>query len=153
VIAFADTGSPRWVAMESFLALAHLFFLLRDRALLPSGQSGLRPWMSNCAATTSRWTTWLNPVLRGGAALPPNQNGQAMSRSNVMQRLSLVVTRTTATQPSLATRRVSPHTLRRMSAMHLWPSGVPFNVIAVSLGHESTTSTLRFVKADLAMKE
>ena len=37
--------------------------------------------------------------------------------------------------------------------MHLLQSGVPFNVIALWLGHESTTTTHRYVEADLAMKE
>ena len=31
--------------------------------------------------------------------------------------------------------------------------GVPFNVIALWLGHESTKTTHRYVEADLAMKE
>jgi site-specific recombinase XerD len=95
----------------------------------------------------------LNPVLRGEATLLPNRDGQAMCRSNVTQRLSLAVARATAEQPSLATKRVSPHTLRHTSAMHLLQSGVPFNVIALWLGHESTTTTHRYVEADLAMKE
>lgn len=95
----------------------------------------------------------LNPVLRGEAALLPNRDGQAMSRSNVTQRLSLAVTRAKAAQPSLAVKRVSPHTLRHTSAMHLLQSGVPFNVIALWLGHESATTTHRYVEADLAMKE
>jgi len=37
--------------------------------------------------------------------------------------------------------------------MHLLQSGVPFNVIALWLGHESTTTTHRYVEADLVMKE
>jgi integrase len=37
--------------------------------------------------------------------------------------------------------------------MHLLQSGVPFNVIALWLGHESTTTTHRYVEANLAMKE
>ena len=95
----------------------------------------------------------LNPELRGQAALLPNRDGRAMCRSNVTQRLSLAVTRATAEQPSLATKHVSPHSLRHTSAMHLLQSGVPFNVIALWLGHESTTTTHRYVEADLAMKE
>lgn len=50
-------------------------------------------------------------------------------------------------------KRVSPHMLRHTTAMHLLQSGVPFNVIALWLGHESTTTTHRYVEADLAMKE
>ncbi len=43
--------------------------------------------------------------------------------------------------------------LRHTTAMHLLQSGVPFNVIALWLGHESATTTHRYVEADLAMKE
>ena len=60
-------------------------------------------------------------------------------------------TRATAQQPSLATKRVSPQTLHT-SAMHMLQSGVPFNVIALWLGHARTTTTHRYVEADLAMK-
>jgi site-specific recombinase XerD len=95
----------------------------------------------------------LNPSLRGEAALIPNRDGQAMSRSNVAQRLSIAVTRAAAAQPSLLKKRVSPHTIRHTCAMHLLQSGVPFNVIALWLGHESPTTTHRYVEADLAMKE
>jgi len=37
--------------------------------------------------------------------------------------------------------------------MHLLQSGVPFNIIALWLGHESTNTTHRYVEANLAMKE
>jgi len=37
--------------------------------------------------------------------------------------------------------------------MHLLQSGVPVNVIALWLGHESMNTTHRYVEASLAMKE
>lgn len=95
----------------------------------------------------------LNPTLRGEAALLPNRDGRAMSRSNVAQRLKLAVTRASVQEPGLLKKRVSPHMLRHTTAMHLLQSGVPFNVIALWLGHESATTTHRYVEADLAMKE
>ena len=98
---------------------------------------------------------WLrmNPSMRGEAALLPNRDGHAMTRCNVAQRLELAVTRAAAQQPSIEKKQVSPHTLRHTTAMHLLQSGVPFNVIALWLGHESATTTHRYVEADLAMKE
>jgi hypothetical protein len=50
---------------------------------------------------------------------------------------------------------VVPHkeTTMRNNRMHLLQSGVPFNVIALWLGHESPTTTHRYVEANLAMKE
>jgi site-specific recombinase XerD len=95
----------------------------------------------------------LNPALRGDAVLLPNRDGNAMSRSNVVQRLDLAVTRAGKQTPSILKKRVSPHILRHTTAMHLLQSGVPFNVIALWLGHESATTTHRYVEADLAMKE
>jgi site-specific recombinase XerD len=95
----------------------------------------------------------LNPALRSNAALLPNRDGQAMCRSNVAQRLDLAVGRASAQVPSILKKQVSPHTLRHTTAMHLLQSGVPFNVIALWLGHETTTTTHRYVEADLTMKE
>jgi site-specific recombinase XerD len=95
----------------------------------------------------------LNPQLRANVALLPNRNGHAMTRGNVAQRLALAVDRATTQQPSLKGKHVSPHTLRHTTAMHLLQSGVPFNVIALWLGHESVNTTHRYVEANLAMKE
>lgn len=106
-------------------------------------------------ATVTEIRSWLrlNPTLRCEAALLPNRDGQAMSRSNVAQRLDVAVRRASVEQPSLLKKRVSPHILRHTTAMHLLQAGVPFNVIALWLGHESPTTTHRYVEADLAMKE
>ena len=108
-------------------------------------------WKSTAAAIRA----WLhaNPQLRASAALLPNRAGHPMTRCNVAQRLALAVHRAVAEQPSLKTKRVSPHTLRHTTAMHLLQSGVPFNVIALWLGHESTNTTHRYVEANLEMKE
>ena len=108
-------------------------------------------WKSTVAALR----TWLrtNPDLRSPSALLPNRSGQPMTRCNVAQRLALAVGRAGAEHPSLKSKRVSPHTLRHTTAMHLLQSGVPFNVIALWLGHESTNTTHRYVEANLQMKE
>ncbi len=98
---------------------------------------------------------WLrcNPTLSADAALLPNRDGHAMTRSNVTQRLGIAVTRAAKVHTGLAKRSISPHTIRHTTAMHLLQSGVAFSVIALWLGHESTSTTHRYVEADLAMKE
>lgn len=96
----------------------------------------------------------LNPQLRGpAAALLPNRNGEAMTRSNVTQRLALAVRAAAKSNTDLAKRRISPHTIRHTTAMHLLQSGVDISVIALWLGHESPTTTHHYVEADLAMKD
>lgn len=106
-------------------------------------------------STAQEIHAWLkrNPDLPAHAPLLPNRQGHAMTRCNVSQQLAFAVSKATARAPSLAKKRVSPHTLRHTTAMHLLQSGVPFNVIALWLGHESTTTTHRYVEADIAMKQ
>ena len=76
-----------------------------------------------------------------------------MTRANVTLRLALAVQHATETQPALAKRKVSPHTIRHTTAMHLLQAGVNISVIALWLGHESPVTTHHYVEADLAMKE
>jgi site-specific recombinase XerD len=104
--------------------------------------------------TVQEIRAWLrcNPALGANAPLLPNRDGRAMTRSNVAQRLDIAVTRATATCADLAKRSISPHTIRHTTAMHLLQSGVDFSVIALWLGHESTSTTHRYVEANLAMK-
>ena len=105
-------------------------------------------------STVQEVRAWLriNPRLRGDVALLPNRDGLAMTRCNVSQRLDLAVALAATRLPSLTKKRVSPHSLRHTTAMHLLQSGVPFNVIALWLGHESPSTTHLYVEADLEMK-
>lgn len=105
-------------------------------------------------STVQEIRSWLkhNPALSVDSPLLPNRDGQAMSRFNVTQRLNLAVEHAAQTMSSLSKRKISPHIIRHTTAMHLLQSGVAFSVIALWLGHESTTTTHRYVEADLAMK-
>ena len=106
-------------------------------------------------ATVKALRAWLraNPELTAEAPLLPNRNGREMTRANVTLRLALAVQYATVTQPALAKRKVSPHTIRHSTAMHLLQAGVDISVIALWLGHESPVTTHQYVEADLAMKE
>jgi len=105
-------------------------------------------------STIQEIRTWLkhNPKLGVDSALLPNREGDAMSRFNVTQRLNIAVAYAAQTVSSLSKRKITPHTIRHTTAMHLLQSGVAFSVIALWLGHESTITTHRYVEADLAMK-
>lgn len=95
----------------------------------------------------------LNPQLGSTSALLPNRDGEAMTRDNVTKRLALAVRTAVKANGGLAQRRISPHTIRHTTAMHLLQSGVDISVIALWLGHESPTTTHHYVEADLAMKD
>jgi integrase/recombinase XerD len=91
--------------------------------------------------------------LASDAPLFPNRHGQRMSRSGVEERLAGALIAAASTCPSLNGRRVSPHTLRHTTAMHLLQSGVDLTVIALWLGHESPNTTHAYMEADLTMKK
>ena len=105
-------------------------------------------------STVKRLQEWLPRAGRGpDSPLFPNSRRQALSRSGVESRLRVAVATAAHSCPSLANRRISPHTLRHTTAMHLLQSGVDLSVIALWLGHESTETTHLYLEADLAMKE
>lgn len=85
--------------------------------------------------------------------LLPNRFGSFMTRSAVEQRLRLHVQAAAQHCPSLRDRRVSPHTIRHTTAMHLLQSGIAMPVIALWLGHEDPATTHQYIEADLRMKE
>ena len=54
--------------------------------------------------------------------------------------------------PSLATKRVSPHTIRHTTAVHLLRAGVDINTIRAWLGHVSLDTTHIYAEVDMEMK-
>ena len=105
-------------------------------------------------STAANLRSWLPRIDRSPEApVFPNRAGNRLSRSGVEHRLRVALRKASEQCPSLAARRISPHTLRHTTAMHLLQSGVDITVIALWLGHEDTATTHLYVQADLAMKE
>jgi integrase/recombinase XerD len=82
-----------------------------------------------------------------------SQRGNRLSRDAVGRLVTKHVQAATDACPMLANKRVTPHTLRHTTAIHLLQSGVDRTVIALWLGHESVETTQIYLDADLAMKE
>jgi site-specific recombinase XerD len=62
------------------------------------------------------------------------------------------VKKLSAKMPALATKRVSPHSLRHTAATHLLRSGVDSNTIRAWLGHVYLDTTNIYTGIDLEMK-
>ena len=132
------------VVLDTSAACVHLHGKGRKQRSVPLWRSTvkvLRAWLH------------VNPQFESASPLLPNRDGKGMTRSNVAKRLSLAVSAAAVQHPHLTQRRVSPHTLRHTTAMHLLQAGVDISVIALWLGHESPVTTHQYVEADLAMKE
>lgn len=81
-----------------------------------------------------------------------NAHGRRLGRFGVVTILKRHIAAAAKQQPSLAIKRISPHTLRHTAAMHLLQSGVELNVIKSWLGHVSITTTSQYIEIDMAMK-
>lgn len=132
------------VVLDEGAACVHLHGKGRKQRSVPL-------WRSTVKAVRA-WLR-LNPQFDAASILLPSRSGVAMTRNNVDQRLALAVAAATDNDPDLAKRRISPHTIRHTTAMHLLQAGVDISVIALWLGHESPATTHQYVEADLAMKE
>jgi site-specific recombinase XerD len=134
--------------------------LVSDVTLNPGGTFHFRgkgrkervlPLWKRTVTILRRWITANH--LRQEQPLFPNARGAAMTRSGVEKRLQEAVRKAGDVCPSLKTKRVSPHTLRHTTAMHLLQSGVDITVIAMWLGHESIETTHLYVTTNLELKE
>jgi len=91
--------------------------------------------------------------LGDGDVLFSNARGAPITRSGVEKRLREAVRTAREKCSSLNTKRVSPHTLRHTTAMHMLQSGAGMPGIAMWLGHESSDTTNIYVTSDMKMKE
>ena len=81
-----------------------------------------------------------------------NRCHMPMSRSGIAYIIDSCARRASCQMPSLKNRRITPHTFRHTTAMHLLQSGVEINVIKSWLGHVSVATTNRYIQIDLEMK-
>ncbi len=101
-------------------------------------------------------------ILRGllGERLDPprdspvflNVRGQQITRYGVHALVARTVDKAAENVPSLRDKRVSPHTIRHTTAVHLLRAGVDINTIRAWLGHVSLETTNRYAEVDLEMK-
>jgi len=81
-----------------------------------------------------------------------NAEGNRLSRFGLRHIISHRVAEAAKVCPSLFTRKVTPHTWRHTTAMHLLQSNVDLNMIRSWLGHASIETTHGYVEIDLEMK-
>ena len=92
--------------------------------------------------------------LDGPAETPVflNVRGQSLTRFGIHAVVERAVARAATRMPSLNTKRISPHSVRHTTAVHLLRAGVDINTIRAWLGHVSLETTNRYAEVDLEMK-
>jgi site-specific recombinase XerD len=81
-----------------------------------------------------------------------NRRGQPLTRFGIHALVERYARKVAAELPSVAKKRVSPHTIRHTTATHLLRSGVDINTIRAWLGHVSLATTNVYAEVDLEMK-
>jgi integrase/recombinase XerD len=149
------------VAIQTGLRVSELTALERQHVLLGTGahvrclgkgrKLRCTPLRRDVVAVIDAWLAE-RPIAPDTPVFPSSRGG--FLSADAVERL---VTKHTAAArarcPSLADKRVTPHTLRHTAAMQLLRCGVDRSVIALWLGHESIETTQIYLHADLALKE
>ena len=81
-----------------------------------------------------------------------NANGAPITRFGVRHIIGKYATIAESQCPSIATKTVTPHTIRHTTAMHLLRSGNDVNMVSYWLGHADINTTHIYVEIDMEMK-
>jgi integrase/recombinase XerD len=80
------------------------------------------------------------------------RTGQPLTRFGIHRLVTHNAKLAATSVPSLTAKRVSPHTIRHTTAVHLLRAGVDINTIRAWLGHVSLDTTHVYAEVDLEMK-
>jgi integrase/recombinase XerD len=81
-----------------------------------------------------------------------NRCGASITRFGIHTMVERYALKARIKKPSLASKRVSPHSIRHSTASHLLQAGVDINTIRAWLGHVSLETTNIYAETNLEMK-
>jgi integrase/recombinase XerD len=89
-----------------------------------------------------------------GPLFPSRTGGEHLTRAGIWRLVAKHTTTARARCPSLATKNITPHSLRHTAAMQLLgaPDPVDTATIALWLGHETLDTTNKYLHADMDLK-
>jgi site-specific recombinase XerD len=102
--------------------------------------------------TTATSLTRLVAERNKNEAVFLGRTNQPLTRFGIHRLVTQYAAMASQTVPALATKRVSPHTIRHTTAVHLLRAGVDINTIRAWLGHVSLDTTHIYAEVDLEMK-
>jgi integrase/recombinase XerD len=103
-------------------------------------------------STTATSLTRLVADRNKSEAVFLGRTNQPLTRFGIHRLVTQYAAMAGETVPTLAAKRVSPHTVRHTTAVHLLRAGVDINTIRAWLGHVSLDTTHIYAEVDLEMK-
>lgn len=147
-----NTGARISEATQLQISQLHLSAPYQVLILGKGDKERVVPLWKNTAAVIAKWLTIRMSFAPGTNHVFINSRGELLSRGGGRYILNQAVAIASITCPALGKKKISPHTLRHTTAMHLLQSGVDVNVIRMWLGHVSLDTTHHYIEADLDMK-
>ena len=112
----------------------------RRTPLVPATRAILKVWLAERAGAP------IDPLF-------PTTTGRRLSPDAIERRLARQLAVAAMTCPSIATKRITMHTMRHTCAMRLLLAGNDITVIALWLGHEQIATTNIYLHADMSHKQ
>jgi|LSQX01.3.fsa_nt_gb site-specific recombinase XerD len=81
-----------------------------------------------------------------------NRYNRPITRFGIYEMVSRHAAKASLAMPSIASKNVSPHTIRHSTASHLLEAGVDINTIRSWLGHVSVNTTNLYAEVNMRMK-
>jgi site-specific recombinase XerD len=81
-----------------------------------------------------------------------NANSQPITRFGIRYIVQRYAAQAAETCPSLKSKKISPHSIRHTTAMHLLQSGNDLSVVKDWLGHANLNTTHAYIEIDMKMK-
>src|SRR5207244_2621658 len=116
------------------------------------------PWQGNKQRHCPLWARTVNELAvlvhdRGEKEhVFLNRRSEPLTRFGIHTMVERYAAKVAEKMPSVATKTVSPHTIRHTTATHLLRAGVDINTIRAWLGHVSLATTNVYAEVDLEMK-
>ena len=149
------------LAIQAGLRVSELAALTRSDLHLGSGahvrcqgkgrKERVTPMTKQTATAIRNWLTERPP--EPATPVFASNRGTPLTRSAIEKIVARHAQSASASCPPLASKRISPHTLRHTCAMRLLWAGIDTSVIALWLGHERAETTQVYLHADLVLKE
>lgn len=124
---------------------------IRSACVRINGKGGKQRLCPLWSATVAE----LAKLIAGRSTTEPvfqNRLGQPITRFGIHTMVERNAAKLLAKFPALATKRVSPHSIRHSTATHLLRAGVDINTIRGWLGHVSLDTTNIYAEIDFEMK-
>jgi integrase/recombinase XerD len=149
------TGVQTGLRVSELIGLRHRDLHLGTGAHLVCRGKGRKDRSTPLTRRTAILLRALLAELGGGPEDPvfPGPRGQPLSRDAVRRLVQRHAKAAAGSCPSLAVKKIGPHTLRHSCAMRLLEAGTDLATIALWLGHERVDTVTIYLHAHLALKE